>query len=79
MSPEDDPDDRYFRFDPSDRSGMALASMHNGSGDRYSIAFTEDAVFGWGLAHEYLMNPLTRTPVAVWTGLLDGMPAQFRP
>jgi hypothetical protein len=79
MSPEDDPDDRYFRFDPRDPSGMALASMDNGSGDRYYIAFTEDAVFGWGFAHEYPMSPFTRTPVAVWPGLLDGMPAEFEP
>ena len=79
MSPDDDPDDRYFRFDPRDPSGVALASMDNGSGDRYFIAFTKNAVFGWGFAHEYPMNPFTRTPVAVTPGLLDGMPAQFEP
>lgn len=79
MSPEDEPDDRYFRFDPRDPSGVALASMDNGSGDRYYIAFTDDAVFGWGFAHESPMNPFMRTPVAVWPGLLDGMPAQFEP
>jgi len=79
MSPDDDPDDRYFRFEPRDPSGVALASMDNGSGDRYFIAFTQNAVFGWGFAHEYPMNPFTRTPVAVWPGLLDGMPAQFEP
>lgn len=79
MSPEDDPDDRYFRFDPSDPSGMALASMDNGSGDRYYIAFADGAVFGWGFAHESPMNPFIRTPVALWPGLLDGMPAQFEP
>src|SRR6478752_8833030 len=79
MSPDDDPDDRYFRFEPRDPSGVALASMDNGSGERYFIASTEDAVFGWGFAHEYPMNPFTRTPVAVWPGLLDGMPAQFEP
>src|SRR4051812_48304455 len=77
MSPDDDPDDRYFRFDPRDPSGVALASMDNGSGDRYFIAFAEDAVFGWGFAHESPMNPFTWTPVAPWPGLLDGMPAQF--
>jgi len=30
MSPEDDPDDRLFRFDPRDPSGVALASMDHG-------------------------------------------------
>ena len=40
MSPEDEPEDRYFRFDPNDASGLALASMDNGSGDRYYIAFS---------------------------------------
>ncbi|GAA2151564.1 hypothetical protein FHX52_0552 [Humibacillus xanthopallidus] len=79
MSPEDDPDDRYFRFDPRDSSGVALASMDNGSGDRYFIAFTEDTVFGWGFSHEYPMNPFARTPVAVWPGLLHDMPAAFEP
>jgi hypothetical protein len=79
MSPEDGPDDRYFRFDPRDPSGVALASMDNGSGDRYYIAFTDDAVFGWGFAHESPMNPFMRTPVAVWPGLLVGMPARFEP
>lgn len=77
MSPEDDPEDRYFRFDPHDPSGVALASMDNGSGDRYFIAFTDEAVFGWGFAHESPMNPFTLTPVAPWPGLLDGMPTQF--
>jgi hypothetical protein len=79
MSPEDDPEDRYFRFDPRDASGMALASMDNGSGDRYYIAFIQDAVFGWAFAHESPMNPFTRTPVSVWPGLLDGMPVEFEP
>ncbi|WP_374968223.1 hypothetical protein [Terrabacter sp. BE26] len=79
LSPDDDPEDRYFRFDPRDTSGMALASMDNGSGDRYYIAFTRDAVFGWGFAHEAPMSPFTRTPVSLWPGLLDGMPAEFEP
>lgn len=53
MSPDDEPDDRIFRFDPRDPSGVAMASMDNGQGDRYYIAFGETAVFGWGFAHEY--------------------------
>jgi hypothetical protein len=75
MSPDDEPDDRYFRFDPHDASGMALASMDNGQGDRSVIAFARDAVFAWGFAHESPMNPFTRTPAAPWPGLLVGMPA----
>lgn len=79
MNPEDDPDNRYFRFDPHDPSGVALASMDNGSGDRYFIAFADDAVFGWGFAHESAMTPFTQAPAALWPGLLDGLPAQFEP
>jgi hypothetical protein len=79
MSPKDGPDERYFRFDPRDPSGVALASMDNGQGDRYFIAFTDTAVFGWGFAHESPMNPFMRTPVAVWPGLLEGMPAHLEP
>ena len=79
MSPDDDPEDRYFRFDPRDASGVALASMDNGSGDCYYIAYTRDAVFGWGFAHESPMSPFTRTPVSLWPGLLDGMPVEFEP
>lgn len=36
-------------------------------------------MFGWGFAHEYPMNPFNRTRVALWPGLLDGMPARFEP
>ena len=48
-------------------------------GDRYFIAFTDTAVFAWGFAHESPMNPFMRTPVAVWPGLLEGMPAHLEP
>lgn len=79
MSPKDEPDERYFRFDPRDPSGVALASMDNGQGDPYFIAFTDTAVFAWGVAHESPMNPFMRTPVSVWPGLLEGMPAHLEP
>ena len=79
MSPKDEPDERYFRFDPRDPSGVALASMDNGQGDPYFIAFTDTAVFAWGFAHECPMNPFMRTPVAVWPGLLEACRLTWSP
>ena len=77
MSPDEDLEDRYFRFEPDGVDGLELASMENGSGDLYCIAFADDAVFGWGFAHESAMTPFALDPVQVWPGVLDGLPAQF--
>jgi hypothetical protein len=79
MGPEDEPEDRYFRFEPDGVHGFQLASMYTGSGDDYYIAFDAAAVFGWGFAHESAMTPFALEPVQVWPGVLDGIPAQFEP
>ena len=51
------------------------ASMRNGSGEEYDIVFTADGVFVRGLYHESSMFDYTG---ALWPGLLDGLPEQFR-
>jgi hypothetical protein len=38
-----DSESRYFSFDGEFGPGQALASMRNGSGDEYSITFTDEA------------------------------------
>lgn len=77
LSPDDGPEDRYFRFELDGVEGLQLASMYNGSGDDYFIAFADDATFGWGFAHESAMTPFALDPVQVWPGVLEGLPAQF--
>lgn len=77
MSPDDDLEDRYFRFEHNAVGGLNLASMGNGSGDLYFIAFADDATFAWGFAHESLMTPFARDPVQVWPGVFDGVPRHF--
>lgn len=73
----DEPGERYFGFEPRGVDGMQLSSMYNGSGDLYFIAFKDDAVFGWGQAHESAMNPFALDPIGVWPGVLDGLPSRF--
>jgi len=77
LCPDDDFEDRYFRFEPAGVGGMALASMENGSGDLYFIAFDDEATFAWGFAHESAMTPYVLDPIRVWPGVLDGVPPQF--
>jgi hypothetical protein len=36
---------RYFSYDPEFGPDQSLASMRNGSGDEYSITFTQDGAF----------------------------------
>lgn len=77
LSPDDDFEDRYFRFEPAGVDGVALASMENGSGDQYYIAFDDEATFAWGFAHESAMTPYVLDPIRVWPGVLDGAPPRF--
>lgn len=77
LTPDDDFEDRYFRYEPAGVDGMALATMENGSGDRYFIAFDQEATFAWGFAHESAMTPFALDPIQVWPGVLDGVPSGF--
>jgi hypothetical protein len=55
------------------------ALMSNGSGDEYSIVFTDSGVFIRVFDHESEMTPYANDDHALWPGLLDGLPPQFRP
>src|SRR4051794_4817350 len=54
--------------------GTALASMDNGAGDMYNIAFAEAGTFLYGFAHECPATPWRVHPRAHWPGLFDGLP-----
>ncbi|WP_127503045.1 hypothetical protein [Actinoplanes solisilvae] len=54
------------------------ASMRNGSGDEWNIVFTPEGAFIRVFAHESEMSPYGDDELALWPGLLDGLPAVFR-
>ncbi|GAA0961408.1 hypothetical protein [Virgisporangium aurantiacum] len=54
------------------------ALMSNGSGDEYSIVFTDAGVFIRVFDHESGMTPYADDDHALWPGLLDGLPPEFR-
>ncbi|WP_424888293.1 hypothetical protein [Streptomyces sp. XH2] len=70
-----DPRYRTHAFAPSWGDGVALASMDNGSGDLYAVAFGPEGVFLYGFDHESDATPWREEPRAHWPGLLDGLPA----
>jgi hypothetical protein len=69
---------RCFSFAPEWAPGEALASMHDGSGDEYSILFSAAGACARGFSHRSPMSPLRSTPPAPWPGLLEGVPDAFR-
>ena len=71
-------EDRYFSYDTEFGPGQALASMRNGSGDEYSITFTGDGAFLRGFDHESPLSPFSRTPPALWPGILTGFARRAR-
>lgn len=52
--------------------------MSSGAGDEYSIVFTPEGFWAFGFDHESEMSPYGRDPLALWPGLLDGLPEVFR-
>jgi hypothetical protein len=54
------------------------ALMSNGSGDEYSVVFTDAGVFVRVFDHESGMTPYANDDHALWPGLLDGLPPEFR-
>lgn len=72
-------DDGYFSYDPAWGPGEEAALMDNGSGDDYAIVFTPDGVFGYGFDHESRMSPWGDDGLALWPGLVEGIPDAFRP
>jgi len=55
------------------------ALMSNGSGDEWAVVFTTDGVFIRVFDHESAMTPYLDPDRELWPGLLDGVPAVFRP
>lgn len=74
-------DSRYFSFNGvwSEAAKERMASMRNGSGDQYFIVFGPAGVFIKGFAHEAPMSPWSRKPQAIWPGVLDTVPSEFKP
>ncbi|MHB9859524.1 hypothetical protein [Streptomyces sp. YIM S03343] len=68
--------DRYHSFDARWSEGEAMASMQNGSGDEYSIVFSDAGVYMCGFDHESPMSPYVED--APWPGVLDDVPDAFR-
>jgi hypothetical protein len=55
------------------------ALMSDGSGNEWAVVFTGDGVFIWVFDHESSMSPYRDPDRELWPGLLDGLPAVFRP
>ncbi len=70
---------RYFSFnaewDTSRKERMA--SMRDGSGDEYFMVFSPKGAILKGFDHESPMSPWGREPIAVWPGVLEGVPDTF--
>ncbi|MER7457343.1 hypothetical protein [Micromonospora sp. NPDC126480] len=55
------------------------ALMNNGSGDEWAVVFTAEGAFIRVFDHESAMTPYRSPDRELWPGLLDGIPAVFRP
>lgn len=55
------------------------ALMSNGGGGEWAIVFSSDGAFIRVFDHESAMSPYRDSDREVWPGLLDGVPAMFRP
>ncbi|GIF47158.1 hypothetical protein DFJ67_7216 [Asanoa ferruginea] len=65
----------YNRAWGDDEAGL----MHTGSGDEWAVVFTADGAFIRVFDHESSMTPYLDADHELWPGLLDGLPAVFRP
>ncbi|MFF9147217.1 hypothetical protein ACF1BN_20405 [Streptomyces sp. NPDC014861] len=74
------PDDPYrlHRHDARRASGQELAWMDNGSGDTYTVLFTDAGVCAQGIDHLSPMSPFLGDGT-VWPGVVDAVPQAFRP
>ncbi|MBO2458345.1 hypothetical protein [Actinomadura violacea] len=66
-----------YTFDRRWGPDQELASMSNGSGDEYSIAFTATGAFVRGFSHESTMSPYGDDDYRPWPGLVESVPAEF--
>ena len=68
-----------FAFDPRWGKHEQIATNKNGSGDELFIHFTQEGCFIKGFAHESEMTPYKRDDRSIWPGVLDNVPAEFKP
>jgi hypothetical protein len=68
---------RYYSFNCNWAKGEQMGSMRNGCGDDFFALFNSTGCFLKGFAHEAPMSPYCRRPKRVWSGVLDGIPAEF--
>jgi hypothetical protein len=68
--------DRHYSFDAHWSAGEEMASMRNGSGDEFSIVFSDAGAYIRGFAHESPMSPYAND--GPWPGVLDDVPDVFR-
>ncbi|WP_433248763.1 hypothetical protein ACQPYK_01115 [Streptosporangium sp. CA-135522] len=66
----------YHFFDAGWGPAEKTASMRNGSGDEYSIVFSDAGVYIRGFDHEAMMSPYGND--GPWPGVLDSVPDVFR-
>ncbi|RCH59778.1 hypothetical protein DT019_37880 [Streptomyces sp. SDr-06] len=70
---------RYYSFDRSWSKDQELASMTDGSGNDYSIAFSAAGAYARAFDHESPMTPWRSDPLETWPGLFGSVPEVFRP
>jgi hypothetical protein len=70
---------RAYSFDAHWSPDQEMASMRDGCGNDYSIVFCPAGAFARGFDHESPMTPYRHTPLTLWPGLLDSIPAVFQP
>ncbi|MFE3109166.1 hypothetical protein ACFXKJ_03750 [Kitasatospora indigofera] len=71
---------RYHSFDSTWGEGEEMASMRDGQGDEYSVVLTAAGAYVRGFAHGAELSPYwPGRDGAPWPGVLDEVPAVFRP
>jgi len=71
-----EPEYRFYGYQPQWTDGVDLATMRDGSGDEYSIVFTDAGALILGFDHESTMSP-TNNDETVWPGVADDVPEAF--
>lgn len=69
---------RCYSFNTGWADGEEMASMRNGSGDEYSIVFSEAGAYVRGFDHEAPMSPYANDGEP-WPGVIDEVPEVFGP
>ena len=70
---------RYYSFNDKWSNTEQMASMRNGEGDSWFCVFGPPGVFLKGFDHESKMSSWNQDPPTVWHGVLDNVPAEFKP